>query len=570
MNGNETLGGFIMKKVFRYIHKQGILIPCLVVTALMAVTQILNGYETYVIKEAFSSIGTNTLMPSILLMVSVLLGAIFVDKVRTYFQSKLKCNFVYKRRISLYDKLLHLSYKEMSDIDISNCVDVINKIEDNVDIIVYVPQQMATIAASFIVAEVLLFRENKILTITITLLLCILMIIYKRMNTRISSLYSVKKECRVRCIMAVSKLLSYDIIKSCCHEKDEAEKFNNLSEDFRKADFNKKMAVCNTQIFTRLFATIIILVVSITIMVTSSDTTQAFAEGFMFYNLVDKLASALLDVSNLIDNIGNAGIALDSEHKLDMLAIEEDGTVTLDKFESSIELKNVGFKYSDSDTILSGVSLKIPKGTKVGIYGPSGGGKSSLVKLLQKQYAATEGEILIDGINILDLTNKSLRSRIGVVSQDITLFSDMSIKENIRYGKPCATDAEIIKASELANAHGFISNFKDGYDSLIGNNGIKLSGGQKQRIAIARLFLANPEILILDEATSKLDNESEAEVQKAIEKLSSDKTVISIAHRLSTIENSDMLVGIQEHKVYEVGTNESLMKTGSLWSQLHK
>ena len=238
-------------------------------------------------------------------------------------------------------------------------------------------------------------------------------------------------------------------------------------------------------------------------------------------------------------------------------------------FDDSIEFKNVSFSYDGTSDTLRNINLSIKKGEKIGIYGPSGGGKSTFVNLITRFFSATEGEILVDGVNINSLTANSLRKRVGLVSQNIYLFSNRSIKENIMYGNPHATEADMIEAAKKANAHDFIMSFPDGYDSIVGNDGVKLSGGEQQRISIARLFLSKPDIIILDEATSKLDNESEAMVQEAIDRLGEDKTVIAIAHRLTTIKNCDKLIGISNHTVCESGTVQELLSDrDSLFSRL--
>ena len=228
--------------------------------------------------------------------------------------------------------------------------------------------------------------------------------------------------------------------------------------------------------------------------------------------------------------------------------------------------EDVSFHYSDDETtVLSHVSIEIPAGRSVALVGPSGGGKTTICSLLPRFYDVTGGRVTVDGQDIRSLTLKSLRSQIGVVQQDVYLFSG-SIRDNIAYGKPDATEEEIIEAAKCANIHDFIMELPDQYDTFVGERGARLSGGQKQRISIARVFLKNPPILILDEATSALDNESERWIQRSLEELSQNRTTITIAHRLSTIRDADEIIVITEDGIAERGTHEELLDMNGVYA----
>ncbi|MCC5419662.1 ABC transporter ATP-binding protein [Clostridium perfringens] len=233
-----------------------------------------------------------------------------------------------------------------------------------------------------------------------------------------------------------------------------------------------------------------------------------------------------------------------------------------------ITIKDVTFRYDNKESILENFNLDIEAGKMVALVGPSGGGKTTICNLIPRFYDYESGQIFIDDVDISTVTLKSLRENIGIVQQDVFLFTG-TIKENIMYGNPNATDEKVIEAAKNACLHDFIMGLEDGYDTFIGERGVKLSGGQKQRISIARVFLKNPAILILDEATSALDNVTEYEIQKALEELSKDRTTLVVAHRLSTVKNSDEIVVLTDRGIEERGTHEELIKLGGVYSNLH-
>ncbi|GAA0177642.1 ABC transporter ATP-binding protein [Clostridium sediminicola] len=247
--------------------------------------------------------------------------------------------------------------------------------------------------------------------------------------------------------------------------------------------------------------------------------------------------------------------------------VDKENAVELGYVKGNIKFNNVSFKYDDKSSVLSNINLSIPNGKTIAIVGPSGGGKTTLCHLIPRFYEITEGEIYIDGIEIKDATLKSLRRNIGLVQQEVFLFTG-TIKENILYGKPGSSDEEVIYAAKKANIHDFIMKQKDGYNTFVGERGIKLSGGQKQRISIARVFLKNPPILILDEATSALDNATELIIQRSLEELSQGRTTIVVAHRLSTVKNANEIIVLTDKGIEESGSHDELIKLKGIYEKL--
>ena len=262
------------------------------------------------------------------------------------------------------------------------------------------------------------------------------------------------------------------------------------------------------------------------------------------------------------------------ERFLEILDVDPDiadapNAVELKNVKGNIRFEEVSFQYEENqDKVLHDINLNIPAGSYIALVGSSGGGKTTLCSLIPRFYDVAEGRILLDGTDIRNIKLQDLRNHIGIVQQDVYLFAE-NVMENIRYGKPSATDEEVIKAAIRANAHEFIMSLQDGYETDIGQRGVKLSGGQKQRLSIARVFLKNPPILIFDEATSALDNESEKIVQDSLEELAKDRTTFVIAHRLSTIQNAEKILVLTEKGIEEEGTHRELLAKNGVYAKLY-
>lgn len=362
------------------------------------------------------------------------------------------------------------------------------------------------------------------------------------------------------------------VIKSFAIEDNEAKNFDNHNKNFLQRAFQHtrwnaySFAAINT--VTDL-GPIIVIGVGSYLAITGSITVGTLAA---FVGYLEQLFGPLRRLVSSFTTLTQSFASMDRVFQL----MDEDydikngiGAQPIKISKGQIDLKHVSFKYNENEKeVLHDINLTINKGETVAFVGMSGGGKSTLINLIPRFYDVTQGEILIDHHNVKDFLTGSLRNQIGLVQQDNILFSD-TVKENILLGRPDATDDEVVEAAKMANAHDFISNLPNGYDTEVGERGVKLSGGQKQRLSIARIFLNNPPVLILDEATSALDLESEAIIQEALDVLSKDRTTLIVAHRLSTITHADRIVVMENGRIVETGTHQQLINKRGAYEHLY-
>ena len=424
-----------------------------------------------------------------------------------------------------------------------------------------------------VVSFIILARVNVLLTVIIFVLIPVMAVSCTYFNLQVRKAFKRQRnhigELNAR---IEDSLLGNKVVRAFANEKIEIDKFDRDNQEFlriKRQTYKYMAAFQNTiRIFDGLMYVVVIVAGGI-FMIKGLIKPADLVAYTMYVSTLLTTIRRIIEFAEQFQR-GMTGIERFSElmeAKIDIF--DEEGAVPLQDVKGEVTFKNVSFEYPDDHTqVLSGINLTIKPGEKVALVGPSGGGKTTLCSLIPRFYDPTEGEILLDGQNIKNVTLESLRSNIGVVQQDVYLFSG-SVYENIAYGKTDATREEVIQAAKMAGAHDFIMELKDGYDTYVGERGVKLSGGQKQRISIARVMVRSPKLVILDEATASLDNESEHLVAESLDKLAAGRTTITIAHRLTTIHGADRILVLSGNHIVEEGNHETLMEKQGIYYQLY-
>lgn len=449
---------------------------------------------------------------------------------------------------------------------------IISDISEIGDLVFQMPNLIMVCLITMCGSAFFLFYINWQLAIFVLLLILLKTAGTMILNRRMKETFRIAREkMGLVSSQAMESLNAIRLVQSFCNEAVELKKFVATSDKLRRAQQRTFMfeAYLTSSIifFSNLTNLVIIAAGSFFIMLGVMSLGDLVA--FLMYLMV--FIRPIMQLTMLTERYqrGLAGYRRYEELMAVAPAVADGAdAVAAETIEGRVAFEDVSFSYNGKDPVLRRFSLDIPRGKTIAIVGPTGAGKSSVASLLLRFYDIQSGRITLDGRDIRQYTLSSLRRSIGIVQQDVFLFSD-SIRENIAYGRPDATEQEIIEAAKLADAHEFIMKLPDGYDSAIGERGVKLSGGQKQRLAIARVFLKNPPVLILDEATSALDNETERRIQQALQDLSHNRTTLVIAHRLATIRHADSIVVLTKEGICEQGTHGELMERKGLYYELY-
>ena len=479
-----------------------------------------------------------------------------------------------KMREDMFDRLQTLSFSFFDNTKVGQIMSrMTSDLFDVAEWAHHFPEMVFATVVKFIASVFIFIGMDPLIALSVVLLMPLMVILTKKSRTRMRETFREGRH-QVGEINASleDSLLGVRVVRSFTNEDEEKRKFMKGCAEYVKvkARSHKYMASFHSTV-TLLDGIMYIIVVGIgaIFMVKGKTTPGDFAASLLLVSTLLGSVRSIVDFSEQFSR-GVTGIErfadiMDEEPEIR----DSECAVDIENVQGEIEFRNVNFSYVKGEkTILNNLNLHLEKGENLALVGPSGGGKTTLCNLIPRFYEAESGEIFIDGKNIKDITLHSLRSNIGVVAQDVYLFSG-TIYDNLIYGKADATMEEIIEAAKQAGAHDFISALPDGYNTYIGERGLKLSGGQKQRLSIARVFLKNPPILLLDEATSALDNESERLVQESLERLAKGRTTLTIAHRLTTIRNADKIVVLTENGIEEQGSHAELMQKGGIYSHMY-
>jgi len=436
------------------------------------------------------------------------------------------------------------------------------------------PEDLVISVIKLIGSFIILISINPVLALAAFILVPVMAVYAFRFNRKMKRAF---KENRVRIADINSQiedsLSGIRVVKSFANEEIEIDKFrtgNNRFVESKKRSYWYMGGYHSGLNALTTLVTVFVLIAG-ALLITQKGMPATDLITFLLY--INNFTEPVKKLINFTEQFQNGYTGY--ERFQEILDVEPDITDTDDAVElqsirGDIVFDNVSFQYKDGqETVLSNIDLNVKAGEYLALVGTSGGGKTTLCSLIPRFYDVAEGRILLDGMDIRNIKIASLRNHIGIVQQDVYLFAE-NIMENIRYGKPDATDAEVIEAAKRADAHEFIMALPDGYETDIGQRGVKLSGGQKQRLSIARVFLKNPPILIFDEATSALDNESEKIVQDSLEKLAKNRTTFVIAHRLTTIQNAGKILVLTEKGIEEQGTHEELLQKNGIYASLYR
>lgn len=480
----------------------------------------------------------------------------------------------YDMRAEIFGHMQKLSFSFYDDAKVGQLMSRITAdLFDITELLHHGPENILLSLLKIIGALVILVNINGWLTLAAFIVLPFMFLFAFWLNRKMRRAFRRNRETIAEINAQIEDNLSgIRVVKSFANEAVEQEKFRIGNDGFLTAKKSSYRYMGSFQSGVGVFTTLIqvnVILMGCVLIAHHSVNISDLITFLLYIGVFTEPIKTLVDFTEQFQN-GYSGFVRFRE----IMDIEPDiqdaeDATELTNVKGDIAFEHVSFRYQeDADKVLQDVNLEIPAGAYIALVGSSGAGKTTLCSLIPRFYDVTGGTIRIDGKDIRDITLQSLRSHIGIVQQDVYLFAG-TIFENIAYGKRDATREEVIEAAKNANAHDFIMSFPEGYDTDIGQRGIKLSGGQKQRLSIARVFLKNPPILIFDEATSALDNESEKVVQESLEKLAKNRTTLVIAHRLTTIQNAERILVLTENGIAESGTHRELLAQGGIYEKLY-